>query len=85
VHVGRGVKTIISNETLMEAAGKEFSFAAKRNLQFNPGHKIIQKLNQLRQEDDAAAALVLEQLFDHAAPIDGRPPKSGKDRMQVME
>jgi TNF receptor-associated protein 1 len=54
-------------QRLMEAAGKEFSFAAKRNLQFNPGHKIIQKLNQLRQEDDAAAALVLEQLFDHAA------------------
>lgn len=54
-------------QRLMEAAGRDVSYAVKRNLQFNPDHKIIRKLIELRKEDDAAATLVLEQLYDHAA------------------
>jgi TNF receptor-associated protein 1 len=54
-------------QRLMESANKEFSMTAKRNLQFNPNHKIIQTLNTLRKENEEKATLVLEQLYDHAA------------------
>ncbi len=65
-------------QRLMEAANKDFTMSAKRNLQFNPKHKIIQKLNQLRAEDQQKAVLILEQLYDHAAldaglSVDTRP------------
>lgn len=54
-------------QRMLEAAGRDVSYAVKRNLQFNPDHKIIRKLIELRKGDDDAATLVLEQLYDHAA------------------
>jgi len=54
-------------QKLMEAANKDFTMSSKRNLQYNPDHIILQKLDKLRIEDETKAELVLDQLFDHAA------------------
>ncbi|MCD4655603.1 molecular chaperone HtpG [bacterium] len=54
-------------QKLMEVANKEFNLDSKRNLQYNPDHVIIKKLDDLRGKDEAKALLVLEQLFDHSA------------------
>ncbi|MBN1295175.1 molecular chaperone HtpG [bacterium] len=54
-------------QKLMEAANKEFSPVTRRNLQFNPNHPIIRNLNELRRDHDDQAAMILDQLFDHAA------------------
>jgi len=54
-------------QKLMEAAGHEFTAGTKRNLQFNPHHASIKKLNTLRNSNADLATLILDQLFDHAA------------------
>ncbi|MBN1879352.1 molecular chaperone HtpG [bacterium] len=54
-------------QRLMEAAGKDFPPAVRRNLEFNPNHTLIKKLNQLRSANETQATLVIEQLYDHAA------------------
>lgn len=54
-------------QKLMEAANRDFAPESKRNLQFNPDHQIIRKLNTLKSNDEEKAVMVLEQLYDHAA------------------
>jgi len=59
---------------------------AAPDLEINPRHPVIVKLNQLRQNDAALAGLVAEQLNDQARLASGRleDPRAMLQRMNTL-
>jgi len=59
---------------------------AAPDLEINPRHPVVVKLNQLRQSDAALAGLVAEQLFDQARLASGRleDPRAMLQRMNTL-
>jgi molecular chaperone HtpG len=59
---------------------------AAPDLEINPRHPVIVKLNQLRQNDAALAGLVAEQLNDQARLASGRleDPRAMLQRMNAL-
>jgi TNF receptor-associated protein 1 len=59
---------------------------AAPDLEINPRHPVVVKLNQLRQGDAALAGLVAEQLFDQARLASGRleDPRAMLQRMNTL-
>jgi HSP90 family molecular chaperone len=56
------------------------------DLEINPRHPVVVKLNQLRQSDATLAGLVAEQLFDQARLASGRleDPRAMLQRMNTL-
>jgi molecular chaperone HtpG len=56
------------------------------DLEINPRHPVVVKLNQLRQNDAPLAGLVAEQLFDQARLASGRleDPRAMLQRMNTL-
>lgn len=55
-----------SMQRVMQAANRDFGDMGRNALEINTRHKLIKKLDDLRQEDAAFARVVAEQVFDNA-------------------
>lgn len=55
-----------SMQRVMQAANREFGAMGKKALEINTRHKLIKRLNKLREEDPEFARVVAEQVFDNA-------------------
>jgi TNF receptor-associated protein 1 len=72
----------------LKMMGREAGLGADAapDLEINPRHPVVVKLNQLRQNDATLAGLVAEQLFDQARLASGRldDPRSMLQRMNTL-
>ncbi|MDD4767788.1 MAG: molecular chaperone HtpG [Desulfotomaculaceae bacterium] len=55
-----------SMQRVMQAASRDFGDTGRNALEINTRHKLIKKLDDLRQEDAEFARIVAEQVFDNA-------------------
>lgn len=55
-----------SMQRVMQSANREFGAMGKKALEINTRHKLIKRLNELREENPEFARVVAEQVFDNA-------------------
>ncbi len=53
-------------QRVMQAAHRDFGPMGRKALEINTRHKLIKRLDALREEDSEFARVVAEQVFDNA-------------------